>query len=64
MLSVILAIQFEQVEGIQEHLVVMGMGMQPVEIGPAILSSPNRFPVHDDGPDPKGRQAGTRMAVP
>jgi hypothetical protein len=56
MVAVILPIQFEQVEGIQEHLVVMGMGMQLVEIGLAVPSSPNRFPVHDDGTDPKRPQ--------
>jgi hypothetical protein len=33
--------------------VIMGIGMQLVEVGPAVLSSPNRFPVHDDGADPK-----------
>jgi hypothetical protein len=35
MLSVILAVQFEQVEGIQEDLAIVPAGMQPVEIGPA-----------------------------
>ena len=44
MLAVILAIQFEQVERIQEHLRVMGIGMQLVEVRRAVLSSPNRFP--------------------
>jgi hypothetical protein len=48
MLAVILTIQLEQVEGIQENLGIMAMGMERVEIGPAVLSSPNRFPVHDD----------------
>jgi hypothetical protein len=50
-LPIILAIHFEEVEANQEHLVVMGMGMQLVEIGLAVPSSPNRFPVHDDGSD-------------
>jgi hypothetical protein len=30
--------------------------MQRVEIGLAVLSCPNRLPVHDDGADPKGSQ--------
>jgi hypothetical protein len=34
----------------------MGTGMQLVEIRLAVLPSPNRFPVHDDGADPKGPQ--------
>jgi hypothetical protein len=56
MLSVILAIQFEQVEAIQEHLVVMGIGMKLLEIRLAVLPSPNRFPIHDDRADPEGQQ--------
>ena len=56
MVAVILTIQFEQVEGIQKDLLVMGTGMQLVEIRLAVLPSPNRFPVHDDGADPKGSQ--------
>jgi hypothetical protein len=52
----ILTIQFEQVEGIQENLVVMGTGMQLVEVRLAVLPSPNHFPVHDDGADPKGQE--------
>jgi hypothetical protein len=54
MLAVILTIQFQQVKGIQEDLVIMGM--QSVEIGLAILPSPNRLLIHDDGADPKGSQ--------
>jgi hypothetical protein len=54
MLPVILPVQFEQVESIQENPVVMGIRMQLVEIRLAVLPSPNRFPVQDDGPDPKG----------
>jgi hypothetical protein len=30
--------------------------MQLAEIGLAVLSTPNRFPIHDDGADPKGSQ--------
>ena len=44
MLPVILTIQFEQVEGIQKDLLVMGTEMQLVEIRLAVLPSPNRFP--------------------
>ena len=44
MLAVILTIQFQQVKGIQEDLLIMGM--QSVEIGLAILPSPNRLPIH------------------
>jgi hypothetical protein len=57
MLPVILPIQFEQVEGIQKDLLVMGTGMQRVEIGPAVRSSPDRLPIHDDGLDPKGQES-------
>ena len=57
MVAVILPIQFEQVEGIQEDPVVMGIGMQLVEIRFAVLSSPNRLPIHDDGADPKGQES-------
>ena len=56
MLAVILTIQFEQVERIQEDLLVMAMGMELVEVRFAIPPSPDRFPVHDDGADPKGPQ--------
>jgi hypothetical protein len=52
----ILTIQLEQVEGIQERLVLMAMGMELVEIRLAVPPSPNRFPVHDDEADPKGPQ--------
>jgi hypothetical protein len=45
MLPVILAIQFEQVEGIQEDLIVMSIGMQLVEVGLALPASPHRLPV-------------------
>ena len=45
----------------QENLVVMAMGMQLVEIGLAVLSSPNRLPVHDDGLDPKGQEGSRRV---
>jgi hypothetical protein len=34
--------------------VVMGIGMQHVEIRLAVLATPHGFPVHDDGADPKG----------
>jgi hypothetical protein len=54
--TVILPIQFEQVEGIQENLVVMGIGMEFVEVGLPILPTPDCFPVHDDGLDPKGQE--------
>ena len=56
MLPVILTIQFEQVERIREHLVVMGIRMHLVEIGLAVLPSPNRFPIHDNGADPQGQE--------
>ena len=56
MLPIILPVQFERVETMQEHLVVMGIGMQLVEVRFAVLPSPNRFPVHDDRAD---RSEGT-----
>ena len=61
MLAVILAIQFEQVERIQEHLTIVPAGMQLVEVRLAVLPRPNRFPIHDDGPDPEG-QEGIRLS--
>jgi|ERR1700738_3556944 hypothetical protein len=57
MVAIILPIQFQQVESIQEDLLVMRTGTQLVEIRLAVPSSPNRFPLYDDGADPK-RQEG------
>ena len=57
-MAIILPIQFQQVESIQEDLLVMRTGTQLVEIRLAVPSSPNRFPLYDDGADPK-RQEGT-----
>ena len=56
-MAIILPIQFQQVESIQEDLLVMRTGTQLVEIRLAVPSSPNRFPLYDDGADPK-RQEG------
>ena len=56
MLAVILAIQLQQLNAYKNTWVVMGIGMQLVEVGLAVLSSPNRLPVHDDRADPKRPQ--------
>jgi hypothetical protein len=56
MLPVVVPIQFEKIEGIEENLVVIATGMQPVEIGLPILASPYRFPVNNAGLHPKGQK--------
>ena len=53
MVTAIIAVQFEQVEGIQEHLMVVGVRVQLLEIRNPIIPAPNGFPIN-------GRDDGTR----
>jgi hypothetical protein len=39
-------------QGVQEHVIVMGSGMQLIEVGLAVIARPDRLPVHNDRPHP------------
>jgi hypothetical protein len=47
------------VEGVDEHLAVPHLGMEPVEVSDAVLSANNPFPVRVTGRGPRIAVAAT-----
>jgi hypothetical protein len=49
------ATQFQQVEGVQEHPVVVGSAVEPLEVGHPVEVAADRLTVQDQGARPKAR---------
>ena len=41
----ILAVELQQIEGIQKHIVIVRLGVELIEIGQAVIPAVDRFPI-------------------